>query len=273
MVETIVMKDGHMATSHHGYAVTCDGRAWSYRCRNGRGFKSEPHEVGGIVLKGVLWISISGKRRAVDTLVAEAFICKRPSDCHVLIHRDGDIRNCGASNLEWVDTTPPCEVRQILSCPDYFASRDGRIWRRLNANNCRFPGAWRQIKSSLRENGYLGINASGSEIRYVHSLVLEAFVGPCPSGMECCHNDGVRTNNALSNLRWDVHVNNTEDSRRHGTMVCGEESNMAKLTESEVVTLRSMARDRSTKELARRFGISTGHTAAIIRRRFWKHIA
>ncbi len=51
----------------------------------------------------------------------------------------------------------------------------------------------------------------------VHRLVLEAFVGPCPDGMEACHNDGDRQNNHLSNLRWDTHSNNVQDSIKHGT--------------------------------------------------------
>lgn len=273
MAESIVMKDSHMATSHHGYAVTCEGRVWSYRCLNGRGFKADSHEVQGLVLKGVLWIIIARKRYALDALVAEAFVGPRPSDAHILVHRDGDICNCDASNLKWIDTTPVSEVRPVPASTGYFASRDGQIWHRTGSHNCRFPGSWKPLQSSLRENGYLGINTAGNTIRYVHAMVLEAFIGPCPDGLECCHNDGVRTNNALTNLRWDTHASNTEDSRQHGTMVRGEDSNMAKLTEAEVVTLRSMARNRPIKELACHFGISEGHTAAIIRRRFWKHVA
>lgn len=52
---------------------------------------------------------------------------------------------------------------------------------------------------------------------YVHRLVLEVFVGPCPPGMEACHNDGDPTNNHLGNLRWDTHFENVQDIARHGT--------------------------------------------------------
>jgi hypothetical protein len=51
----------------------------------------------------------------------------------------------------------------------------------------------------------------------VHTLVLTAFVGPRPDGMECCHNDGDCTNNHLSNLRWDTPSENAFDKVRHGT--------------------------------------------------------
>lgn len=51
----------------------------------------------------------------------------------------------------------------------------------------------------------------------VHRLVLETFVGPCPPGMEACHNDGNPANNHVSNLRWDTGSSNMLDKRRHGT--------------------------------------------------------
>lgn len=53
----------------------------------------------------------------------------------------------------------------------------------------------------------------------VHRLVLEAFVGPRPLGMHCCHNDGDPTNNSVDNLRWDTPSANVLDSIRHGTQV------------------------------------------------------
>lgn len=53
----------------------------------------------------------------------------------------------------------------------------------------------------------------------VHRLVLEAFRGPQPDGMEGCHNDGNPTNNRLNNLRWDTQSENQRDSVRHGTHV------------------------------------------------------
>lgn len=51
----------------------------------------------------------------------------------------------------------------------------------------------------------------------VHRLVLEAFVGPCPDGMEACHGNGVRDDNRLENLRWDTRKANVADMLNHGT--------------------------------------------------------
>lgn len=68
-------------------------------------------------------------------------------------------------------------------------------------------------------NGYLTVSLSRRGIcrtSTVHQLVLLTFVGPCPPGLEVCHNDGVKTNSALSNLRYDTHSSNVQDTIKHG---------------------------------------------------------
>lgn len=52
--------------------------------------------------------------------------------------------------------------------------------------------------------------------RPVHRLVLEAFVGPCPDGMEGCHSNGDTSDNRLVNLRWDTKSANMQDCLAHG---------------------------------------------------------
>lgn len=50
----------------------------------------------------------------------------------------------------------------------------------------------------------------------VHRIVLEAWIGPCPDGCECCHENGIASDNAVSNLRWDTRVSNGRDMMMHG---------------------------------------------------------
>ncbi len=49
----------------------------------------------------------------------------------------------------------------------------------------------------------------------VHWVVMLAFVGPCPKGLIVCHNDGDKTNNRLSNLRYDTQRSNALDRTKH----------------------------------------------------------
>ena len=76
------------------------------------------------------------------------------------------------------------------------------------------------LKASANKKGHLHVSLSRDGERkdfLVHRLVLIAFVGPCPEGMEACHNDGRPANNVVSNLRWDTQSANTFDRVKHGT--------------------------------------------------------
>lgn len=50
----------------------------------------------------------------------------------------------------------------------------------------------------------------------VHSLVLNAFFGPCPEGFVCRHLDGDPANNVIENLCWGTYEENMLDMVRHG---------------------------------------------------------
>lgn len=78
---------------------------------------------------------------------------------------------------------------------------DGRILQ-LNMSNGR-PMVALSVNGKARRTG-------------VGPLVLEAFVGPRPPGMDCCHWDDVPTNNVLGNLRWATPAANTADKLRNG---------------------------------------------------------
>lgn len=50
-----------------------------------------------------------------------------------------------------------------------------------------------------------------------HRLVLIAFVGPPPEGMEALHRNGNPADNRLENLRWGTKSENAHDAVRHGS--------------------------------------------------------
>lgn len=79
----------------------------------------------------------------------------------------------------------------------------------------------RVLVQGTQRGGYRKVTLCRSgrmETRTVHSLVVEAFLGPRPSPeMQACHNDGDPANNRLSNLRWDTRQSNMADKHLHGT--------------------------------------------------------
>ena len=75
------------------------------------------------------------------------------------------------------------------------------------------------LKLMLTTKGYPAVHLGREprKVRTVHSLVIEAFAGPCPEGLEVRHLDGDRLNPTLSNLAYGTKAENVRDSIRHGT--------------------------------------------------------
>jgi hypothetical protein len=104
----------------------------------------------------------------------------------------------------------------------------------------------------------VGLCVDGVEkMHLVHRLVLEAFTGECPDGMECCHNDGDPSNNRIDNLRWDTHAGNMGDTVNHGTHNRGEKCGMSKLSEFGVRVIRRLLESTSMThaEIGSVFGV------------------
>lgn len=111
--------------------------------------------------------------------------------------------------------------------PGYVAGSDGSIWS-YRSRSTRKPSLETPVKLKPLTN-YQGrptvrlVTNGGKKTSLVSTLILTTFVGPRPAGMECCHNNGIRTDNRISNLRWDTHKNNQLDRAKHGTRVSPEE--------------------------------------------------
>lgn len=91
----------------------------------------------------------------------------------------------------------------------YEASTEGRVRNRHG----------RIMKQDLSNKNRPAVKLSSlglARTRFVHHLVLEAFVGPCPEGLQCCHWDDDKSNNKLANLRWDTSSANAYDQVRNG---------------------------------------------------------
>ena len=166
------------------------------------------------------------------------------------------------------------QIKEIPSLPNYFADTSGNIWSKKS-------GELKKLKPYKMQVGYLIVDPSvmgKSKHKRVHRLVLEAFVGPCPEGMEACHNNHIRDDNRLENLRWDTRKNNSHDALERGTHsglhILGEKAGASKLTDEEVVSIRKQSQyGVEQKQLAKLFNISAPAISFIVRRITWKHIS
>lgn len=137
-----------------------------------------------------------------------------------------------------------CNWRDIPGWPDYEVSNKGHV-RRKTPGRLTYPG--KVLKPLLNKStGYLSVCLSrqGRLKRIdIHRLVALTFLGHQPSPRHLvAHNDGVRTNNCVANLRWATQQENLADMRRHGTSLTGSANPMCKLDEIDREAIRRMKR-------------------------------
>ena len=84
---------------------------------------------------------------------------------------------------------------------DYEINEDAAIRRKSDGRGCKKS----YFLSSYLKDGHpqVSLYANGKrKIVKVHTLMLNAFVGPRPNGKQCAHFDGNLKNNKLNNLSW-----------------------------------------------------------------------
>ena len=170
------------------------------------------------------------------------------------------------------------EFRHIPGFPGYCSGSDGSVWSCWVRHPHRMvPDKWRGLKGFLDKEGYhvVAVRCEKRAFnRRVAALVLSAFVSPRPEGMQACHGDGDKSNNRLSNLRWDLPAGNYADRDRHGTTARGERVGNSKLVAEQVREIRRLATAKVThNEIGRRFGVSKALVGKIVYRKCWTHVA
>jgi len=166
-----------------------------------------------------------------------------------------------------VDERELAKREAISGFPNYEITKDGRIWS-------LYLGRW--LNPGTNSGGYKQITLVQNREQHskkVHRLVLETFAGPCPEGTECCHNNGIRTDNRLCNLRWGTRLENNRDKQIHGTEYSREKEGNPnrKLTRYQVFQIRELYKNPkiTQQKLAKCFRVLQCHIGRIVRNIAW----
>lgn len=179
------------------------------------------------------------------------------------------------------------EYREIKGRPGYKVGSDGSVWscRRVrgrgrgNGTVSYLSDTWKKLTLNCpsRSNNRIQVCLRpGKKLFLVNRLVLEAFVGPCPKGMEACHfPDRNPRNNCIGNLRWDTKKANQSHRIIHGTDCRGSKHPNALLDEDRVRRMREEydAGGVTCTKIAAKYGVHKTTIARIVARAAWKHVA
>ena len=145
---------------------------------------------------------------------------------------------------------------RVRSLDRIAIDRNGKRTRRLKGKMLRFNlGKHGHSKEYLRFTVSLLRNAERWQAP-VHRLVAEAFL-PNPDDLPVVrHLDGDSTNNALSNLAWGTHQDNSDDAVEIGATPRGTQHWRSKLNAEQArIIKRTSPSQAAAKDLAARFDV------------------
>src|SRR5688500_14205993 len=166
------------------------------------------------------------------------------------------------------------EWRDVVGWLGYKVSDSGLVesWRCKHGTRRR----GRLMSPVMDTEGYLRVSLSDGVRRKtvkIHTMVLTAFRGPRPPGMQARHLDDDKRNNLLSNLQWGTHSENVSDAMLHGRIRSGERHWRAKLKSQDVKEIRrALAGHEKHASLALRFGVTRSNISLIASRRAWRDV-
>lgn len=162
--------------------------------------------------------------------------------------------------------------KKVIDFPEYEVSTLGNV-RRITAAQGTRAG---KLLKPYNSCGYLKVCLISGERKRkvaVHRIVLETFTEQPNGKLDCCHWNGIRTDNRLENLRWASRSENMKDAKRHGTLALGERNGHAKLTGEKVQRIRELRKSGiKITDMAKMFNVSSWTISDVCAHRNWRHI-
>jgi len=163
----------------------------------------------------------------------------------------------------------PEEWRPVVGYEGWYEVSNLGSVRRIKVSR----GAHRRcvLQTALASTGYPQVHLYRDgrfTRRYIHRLVAEIFLEPCPPRHQVNHRNGVKADNRAVNLEW---VTSSGNQRHAYALGLKTSAGTAKLTFAEVKIIRSKRGMMTERALGQEFGVTSSAIGKILRRRNWKY--
>lgn len=158
---------------------------------------------------------------------------------------DAPIATKPGSLMEWVEANKDHDGDECLSWP-FSASATGR--------------------------GVIKID--GRQISSARAMCIAAHGNPPTPQHEAAHNCGKGHEGCVNpkHLRWATTAENCADKENHGTYQRGEKVGTSKLTDDDVMQIKSLIGQYTQAQIAKQFGVSQSLISLVKRGKSWNHV-
>lgn len=118
--------------------------------------------------------------------------------------------------------------------------------------------------------GYIKATQDG-KAKLLHRLVCEKWNGIC-LGMHAIHSCDCPPCINPAHLRWGTHRDNMKDRSIRNRVARGSSAGNVKLTEENVIEIRSSTETETYSVIAKRFGVKAPCISQIKNMKTWKHL-
>lgn len=127
------------------------------------------------------------------------------------------------------------------------------------------------LKPMTDRYGYLRVDICGRH-RLIHQMVAETFIGKPIEKVCVNHIDGNKQNNNIENLEYCSWSRNNQHAYDSGLKPKGSDSGVARLTESQVIEIKTRGHYASYKTIAKDYGVCSSTISDIFNEKTWAYI-
>lgn len=143
-----------------------------------------------------------------------------------------------------------------------------RFWKRVD-RSAGDDGCWLWTKGKNSGYGVMSINRQNVK---AHRLAFALQYGFTPKDMLVCHHCDNPSCVNPKHLFLGTNADNSADKLAKNRHRKGETMGLAKLTEKQVIEIRTLAGSVSAVKLSKRYGVCSRVISNIIARNTWKHV-